>query len=144
MSRAHFAEASIIWSKEFLDTAGHRFRSGHDVYSVFILTHLVVERAREIMLWSWIVGTIGADDDTWGAEEGEKAWKTLGGDKSTEEIRITLPKRATLSPERLESLFREAGEEPPKETEYLICECHISTSNRLTHPLHSGNGCLPI
>jgi len=72
------------------------------------------------MLWSWVVGMIGADDDTWGTEEGEKAWKALGGDQSTEEIQVAVLQRATLSPERLETLFQEAGEEPPKETEYLL------------------------
>jgi len=144
MSRAHFAEASSIWSKEFLDTSGHRFRGGRDVYSAFLLTHLVVERAREIMLWSWIVGTIGADDDTWGSEEGKKAWKTLGGDENTEEIHVTLPRRASLSPERLETLFQEAGEEPPKETEYLLCKCCIPLSNPLTNHPHSGDGRVPI
>ena len=143
MSRAHFAEASSIWSKEFLDTSEHRFRGGRDVYSAFLLTHLVVERAREIMLWSWIVGTIGADDDTWGTEESEKAWKILGGDESTEEIRVTLPQRATLSPERLESLFQEAGEEPPKETEYLLCECCISPLNPSTHHPIAGMDAFP-
>lgn len=129
MCRAHFAEASSIWSKEFLETSEHRFRGGRDVYTAFLLTHLVVERSREIMLWSWIVGTIGADDDTWGTEETEKAWKILGGDESSEEVHVTLLQRTTLSPERLESLFQEAGEEPPKETEYLLCECCISPPN---------------
>lgn len=133
MSRMLFTEASSIWSEEFLDTSGHRFRGGRDVYSVFLVTHLVVERAREIMLWSWIVGTIGADDDTWGAEEGEKAWRILSGGESTEEIHVTLPQRATLSPERLESLFLEAGEEPPKETEYLLCEYYVSPPKPLAH-----------
>lgn len=135
MSRVLFAEASNIWFEEFLDTSGHRFRGGRDVYSVFLLTHLIVERAREIMLWSWIVGTIGADDDMWGAEEGKKAWEILGGDESTDEVHVTLPQRATLSPERLESLFMEAGEEPPKETEYLLCKCGVSPPNPLTHYL---------
>jgi len=144
ISRALFAEVSSIWSKEFLDTSGHRFRGERDVYSVFLFTHLVVERAREIMLWSWIVGTIGADDDTWGAEEGEKAWKILRGDESTEEIHVTLPQRATLSPERLESLFLEAGEEPPKETEYLLCACYVSPPRPLAHHLYSVDGCFPI
>jgi hypothetical protein len=144
MCRAHFAEASSIWSKEFLDTSGHHFRNGRDVYSAFLLTHLVVERAREIMLWSWVVGMIGADDDTWGTEEGEKAWKALGGDQSTEEIQVAVLQRATLSPERLETLFQEAGEEPPKETEYLLCESCVSPSNSLAHPFHSGDGCCPL
>ena len=125
MSRAHFAEASSIWSEEFFDTAGHRFRGERDVYSAFLLAHLVVERAREIMLWSWIVGTIGADDDTWSAEENKKAWKILGGDENTDEVHVALLQRSTLSPERLESLFQEAGEEPPKETEYLFCESAV-------------------
>jgi hypothetical protein len=144
MSRALFAEASSIWSEEFLDTSGHCFRGGRDVYSVFLLTHLIVERAREIMLWSWIIGTIGADDDTWGTKEGEKAWKILGGDESTEEIHVTLRQRATLSPERLESLFLEAGEEPPKETEYLLCEYCCSSPKPLAHHLHSVDGCFPV
>jgi Stealth protein CR3, conserved region 3 len=126
MSRAHFAEVSSIWFQEYLDTSKHRFRGGRDVYSAFTLTHFVVERAREIMLWSWIVGTIGADDDTWGVKEGEKAWVILGGDENTKEIRVTLRPRSTLSPERLESSFQEAGEEPPKETEYLICQYCVS------------------
>ena len=133
MSRVHFAEASSIWFEEFLDTSEHRFRGGRDVYSAFLHTHLIVERAREIMLWSWIVGTIGADDDRWGAEEGEKAWKILGGDESIEEVHVTLPQRATLSPERLESLFLEAGEEPPKETEYLLCKCYVFPPKLLAH-----------
>ena len=143
MSRVLFTEASGIWFEEFLDTSGHRFRSGRDVYSVFLVTHLVVERAREIMLWSWIVGTIGADDDTWGAEEGERAWRLLGGDESTEEIPVTLPQRATLSPERLESLFLEAGEEPPKETEYLLCECCVFLLKPLAHHLKAWMDAFP-
>jgi len=50
----------------------------------------------------------------------KKSWEILGGDDSTEEIHITILQRATLSPGRVDSLFQEAGELPPKETEYFF------------------------
>ncbi|KAH7104304.1 hypothetical protein BKA62DRAFT_502361 [Auriculariales sp. MPI-PUGE-AT-0066] len=47
-----------------------------DLHTVFGIAHFVMERHREVLLWSWVVGRIGAHDGIFNVDE---AWKALGG-----------------------------------------------------------------
>lgn len=44
----------------------------------FLATHYTIERWREALLWSWIVGRIGGDEDEWGEKERARAVEELG------------------------------------------------------------------
>jgi len=47
-----------------------------DVHTTFGLGHFVMERHREALLWSWVVGRIGDPD---GHFDADQAWSALGG-----------------------------------------------------------------
>ncbi|KZT67094.1 hypothetical protein DAEQUDRAFT_729508 [Daedalea quercina L-15889] len=76
-------ELSAVWPGAFAASALHRFREtagGHgDVNTMFLSAHFVVERAREALLWAWVVGTLGGRADEWGPGEAQRAWRALGG-----------------------------------------------------------------
>ncbi|KAF8893659.1 hypothetical protein CPB85DRAFT_1257536 [Mucidula mucida] len=71
-------EASLAFGKEFAATPLSTFRGsgGFEVNTVFLCTHWVIERKREALLWSWIVGKWGGVLDK---ERKEGMWRELGG-----------------------------------------------------------------
>ncbi|KAG8814552.1 hypothetical protein FRC17_001079 [Serendipita sp. 399] len=72
-----------------------------DAHVMFLFTHFVVERSREGMLWSWIVASLGTDEDEFGEEQRETAWRVLTKDvevdADTEETMVEHPQRGTRS-----------------------------------------------
>lgn len=76
-----------IWEDELGETASHPHRTSDappivgampDVSTTFIHTHYIVERWREALLWSFVVGRIGGLNDEWGDDEISRAWEELG------------------------------------------------------------------
>ncbi|KAJ2967277.1 hypothetical protein NUW54_g13549 [Trametes sanguinea] len=82
--------------------------------------HYIVERAREALLWAWVVGRIGTLDDGWGDAEAERAWTELGGvlaGVGSEEVHVQSYRRDTLDPNRVYKNLREAGYNTDTRTE---------------------------
>ncbi|GJJ08162.1 hypothetical protein Clacol_002370 [Clathrus columnatus] len=118
-------EAAHIWEKELKETASHRFRGMRgpetglwDVHTTFMLPHIIVERWREALLWSWVIGKIGGMNDEWTRVEKNQAWAELGGLPSTSKIHVHLSKRGTLENDRVMSVLAESGEGMSTRTRY--------------------------
>ncbi|KAI0671047.1 hypothetical protein C8Q78DRAFT_973893 [Trametes maxima] len=128
VSFAMLQELALIWPEEIAKTATHPFRETvrgeGDFYQMFVHAHFIVERAREAMLWTWVVGRIGGLDDSWGADEASRAWGELGGlkagDDSAHELHVEAYPRETLDPERVKATLSGAGYDPNSRTEYLF------------------------
>ncbi|KAG8916073.1 hypothetical protein FRC01_003395 [Tulasnella sp. 417] len=94
-------EISRIWEDDLSRTASHRFRSrtseDPDVHIAFLMSHYVVERWREMLLWSYIVGSIGSDDDTWTHEHHRRIWRDLGANFEDQAIDVLRQPRDTLN-----------------------------------------------
>lgn len=114
-------EVATIWSSEFAETSSHRFRGERDVYTTFLHGHYIVERWRELLLWSWIVGRIGNDDDSLGEEERTRLWIETGGSENLNEFLVLLKMRSTLEKQRVKEALEDAGEQQPAATEYIFC-----------------------
>ncbi|KAI9064662.1 hypothetical protein FKP32DRAFT_1648980 [Trametes sanguinea] len=124
LSAAIVHELALVWPTEIAATATHRFREtegGHgDFYLMFVHAHYIVERAREALLWAWVVGRIGTLDDGWGDAEAERAWTELGGvlvGVGSEEVHVLSCRRETLDPHRVYRNLREAGYNTDTRTE---------------------------
>ncbi|KAF8317669.1 hypothetical protein DL93DRAFT_2110386 [Clavulina sp. PMI_390] len=77
---------SGTFREALLTTGQHTFRGqytnhlGHDdAYAAFLLTHHIMERWREILLWSWAVGRVGGRSNEWTDAECTTAWIEVGG-----------------------------------------------------------------
>lgn len=116
----------MMWPGSFARTATHRFREtmagDGDVNSMFMHSHFVVERAREALLWAWIVGRIGGLDDTWGEREGRQAWTELGGTWGENSLLVQSGHRETLVKKRVEQALKASGLKPQSLTSYAFCE----------------------
>lgn len=117
-------EAARIWEKEFQETANHRFRGTRgpsglwDVHTTFLLPHLLVERWREALLWSWVVGRVGGMNDEWSSAEKNQAWSELGGVSGTSKIDVYLSERKTLDESRVSATLSGSGEAVSQRTRY--------------------------
>lgn len=123
-------EIHTSWPAHFHNTSLHSFRSpayaDPDVSTTLLQTHYVVERWREALLWSFVVGRVGGDHDVWGQAEMERAWRELGGVRGEESLSIKRAPRATL--ESMEAFWQ--GEQGPRvpegHTTPEFCECASS------------------
>ncbi|KZT11759.1 uncharacterized protein LAESUDRAFT_754314 [Laetiporus sulphureus 93-53] len=120
VSRALLLEANAIWTSAFARSASHLFRETAgpgmpvDINTMFLHGHFIVERAREAMLWAWVVGRVGGMEDDWGVPEARRAWEELGGAWDGEgpigrEIAVRSGHRETLVRERVEDTLRSSG-----------------------------------
>ncbi|KAI0927538.1 hypothetical protein AcV5_008051 [Taiwanofungus camphoratus] len=123
-SLALLHEMSVIWPDAFARTATHLFRETQngdgDVNTMFMLTHFIVERAREALLWSWVVGRIGGVDDSWGEQEAAQAWRELGGVSNETSILVQSEMRQTLEKGRIEKVLRDSGYKGQSRTSYIF------------------------
>ncbi|KAI0952888.1 hypothetical protein AcW1_007251 [Taiwanofungus camphoratus] len=123
-SLALLHEMSVIWPDAFARTATHLFRETQngdgDVNTMFMLTHFIVERAREALLWSWVVGRIGGVDDSWGEQEAAQAWRELGGVSNETSILVQSGVRQTLEKGRIEKVLRDSGHKGQSRTSYIF------------------------
>lgn len=118
----HFMrEIESIWSEEFTLTASHSFRNNlnqkpptPDIYPGFMMVHYAVERWREALLWSFIVASLGGDDDEW---DGDSAWSALGS-HGIEHMVVQRGPRNTL--DQLDVTL--ARQEFNPKTQYVYCK----------------------
>ncbi|KAF7972373.1 hypothetical protein HWV62_18078 [Athelia sp. TMB] len=128
LSRTLLAEVAEMWPAEMRRTRAHRFRGmglgawgeGGDAYSVFLGVHLGVERWRESLLWSFVVGRIGGDDGQWGEAERESAWAAVGGVDGEAEVRVLLTRRRSTDVGRVKGVMRKAGYAWSERTHYVF------------------------
>ncbi|KAI0823219.1 hypothetical protein BC628DRAFT_1325337 [Trametes gibbosa] len=124
VSFALLQEIALVWPDEIAKSATHAFRETEggdgDFYQMFIFAHFTVERAREALLWTWIVGRVGGLDDSWGDAEATQAWRELGGLKDGAELRVHAYPRETLASDRITAYLKEAGYETGIRTEYFF------------------------
>lgn len=141
-----------VWSDEFAATARHKFRGERgDAYMMFGFVHFVVERHREALLWTYIVGRIGGDRDEWGPEQWRRVWTVLGGGGNTvndpvvggRTVTVHVTERKTLAEERVGAAFNATGDALGG-TQYLFCElCGFFRSARSTRKRITNNSPSP-
>ncbi|KAJ7208651.1 hypothetical protein GGX14DRAFT_521572 [Mycena pura] len=127
-------EASRAFGGAFAATPLSRFRGAHfaprewEVNTVFLATHFVIERHREALLWSWVVGKWGARARAGGVlGGGAKAamWAELGGADGAAELRLGKTTRRTMG--ELENNLRRAESRPP-----LVADSRAETTTTYT------------
>jgi len=117
-------EISQVWSSQIATVATHPFRetkSGEsDISMMFMMVHFVVERWREALLWTWVVGKHGGLDDSWGEEEIGRAWADLGGapDRAYK-LTVKAGRRDTMNTERVSTNLRASGLKQVDQTRYM-------------------------
>lgn len=73
-----------------------------------------------MLLWSWVIGSVGGDNDEW---EVRRAWRELGGVIGGTEVNVTRSTRKTLD--------LDAQRVPLDKTSYAFCESlHIQRTRR--------------
>jgi len=117
-------EISQIWRDEITRTSHRPFREtiggdGH-FHMFFFLAHYVVERWREGLLWSFIVGRIGGLDDSWGPREASLAWVEIGGSPGEATALVQPKPRSSLENERIEATLRDSGFSETRKTRYAF------------------------
>lgn len=100
-------ELNLIWPEAFNETANHELRGdvqSPDVSTTFLAIHYQVERWREALLWSWVIGRLGQSDDKWTTAQADQAWKELGGHPDEERIIVNRAARQTLDKGRIRAM----------------------------------------
>ncbi|CAG7849530.1 SubName: Full=Uncharacterized protein {ECO:0000313/EMBL:CCA71576.1} [Serendipita indica DSM 11827] len=108
-----------------------------DAHVMFLFTHFVIERSREAMLWSYVVATLGDDDDAFGDAQRSRLREMLKSANATERVLessgstgdnveagrkaydVVVERRKTMEPWRVEWTLREVGDKL-KGSEYLF------------------------
>ena len=124
-------EIDTIWADQWARTASHPFRETQggdsDPSIMFMLVHFTIERWREALLWSWVVGKHGALDDSWTQESTDAAWADLGGRPGEFVADVRARPRETLNPARVEENLRRSGLTQPDYTRYEFCKYSFET-----------------
>ncbi|KAF9027189.1 hypothetical protein BDZ89DRAFT_1160874 [Hymenopellis radicata] len=105
-------ETMLAFPKEFSSTPLSRFRGSHDeceVNTVFLCTHWVIERKREVLLWSWIVAKWGRE----GMLDQAAMWREMGGTDGDDDITLDFEKTRTM-PDEMDRQFSLAGLRSPR------------------------------
>nr|VWO99700.1 Uncharacterized protein [Ganoderma boninense] len=113
ISFAILQELALVWPDAIAKTGTHAFRETEngdgDFYQTFMFAHYLVERSREALLWTWVVGRIGGTDDSWGELEAERAWVEIGGAPENMEVRVDSGLRDTLKADRIGTHLKDEG-----------------------------------
>ncbi|KAF7288869.1 hypothetical protein MIND_01402700 [Mycena indigotica] len=112
-------EALLAFGKPFAATPLSQFRGSHfasrewEVNTIFLASHFVIERHREALLWSWVVGKWGGVIGVLDAETKFKMWVEMGGESMGKTmLNLKEAKRTTLAD--VERNLRRAGVKPPR------------------------------
>jgi hypothetical protein len=109
-------EMSLTFGSYFAATPFSQFRGSHnapeelEVNTIFMATHFVIERHREALLWSWIVGKWGGQRGVLGRDQKKRMWRELGG-REGDTLNLLKATRSTM--EDLELNMWMAGVKPP-------------------------------
>lgn len=87
-----------------------------------MLVHFVIERWREGLLWSWVIGKHGGLDDSWTQTIADGAWKELGGQLGHAKIDVRARLRETMNPDRVEENLRTSGHDQVDSAKYQFCQ----------------------
>lgn len=90
---------------------------------MFLMVHFIVERWREALLWSWVVGKHGGLDDSWSEEQSAVAWQELGGpaDDWVSLLPVKASPRDTLNSDRVSKNLKSSGLKQTDPTVYSFC-----------------------
>ncbi|KAJ7750763.1 hypothetical protein B0H14DRAFT_2981816 [Mycena olivaceomarginata] len=120
-------EAALAFGEAFAATPLSRFRGEHfaprewEVNTIFLATHFVIERHREALLWSWVVGKWGSQARMSGMlDEKTKVamWAELGGRDGKSEINLRMATRKTM--QDIEPNLKRAEIKPPRAPKSLL------------------------
>jgi Stealth protein CR3, conserved region 3 len=123
-------ELTSIWAEQIDATASRPFRgTSHglgDLYMSFLVTHFIVERWREALLWTFVVAKIGSADGVWGEAEAQSAWQAVGGATGSIETKVLRGERETLEFGRVRRILEKGGHGDQtfnsRRTTYVFCE----------------------
>jgi hypothetical protein len=139
LSKPMMYEMHAIWANAFAEAAKRRFRetaTGRfgDLNTSWMSSFLLIERARESMLWVWAVANLGGTDGVWGAAERDKVRAILAfaplsngttvARRTFDEPRTALVRRVvrgTIALETIKTAFEGFGEQGPEATHYRWC-----------------------
>ncbi|KAJ7779505.1 hypothetical protein DFH07DRAFT_730162 [Mycena maculata] len=113
-------EMSLAFGSYFAATPLSQFRGSHkapgelEVNTIFMATHFVIERHREALLWSWIVGKWGGQRGVLDRELKRGMWRELGGHEG-DALQLRRPKRSSM--DDIESNMRTAGVRSPRSSD---------------------------
>jgi 3-O-alpha-D-mannopyranosyl-alpha-D-mannopyranose xylosylphosphotransferase len=111
-------EAQIIWSEEMSLSAIRGFRISKrgegDIATVPLVQWLRMERWREALLWTWIVGKMGGIDGVWTEDAKDELKRVLGvfGDSD----KVTVPRKKRATKDEVPKLVDQVGWKQPKQT----------------------------
>ncbi|KAJ7433616.1 hypothetical protein B0H11DRAFT_2259232 [Mycena galericulata] len=109
-------EMSLAFGSFFAATPLSQFRGSHnapnelEVNTIYMATHFVIERHREALLWSWIVGKWGRNLGVLDGDQKKRMWRELGG-REGDTLKLPRAKRSTM--EDLELNMWMAGVQSP-------------------------------
>ncbi|KAJ7646076.1 hypothetical protein DFH06DRAFT_1211076 [Mycena polygramma] len=110
-------EMSLTFGSYFAATPLSQFRGSHnaqeelEVNTIFMATHFVIERHREALLWSWIVGKWGGRPGMLSRDQKKRMWRELGG-REGDKLNLNKATRSTMGD--LEFNMWMAGVQPPR------------------------------
>lgn len=129
-------EASILFAHELTLALTRGFRESKrglaHMEMACLVTHLRVERWREALLWSWVVGRVGGADGVWGEEARQEVRKVLGRVDGVDGVKVLVEKDNRTPLEDMIGLTERAGWEAPQRSQYLFCESFRQPSSSLT------------
>lgn len=117
-------EAQIIWSEEMSLSAIRGFRISKrgegDIATVPLVQWLRMERWREALLWTWIVGKMGGIDGVWTEEAKVELKRVLGiwGNSGT----VVVPRKKRATKDEAPRLVDQVGWKQPKQSWMAFCK----------------------
>lgn len=161
LSHPLLLETNAIWRDDYDFSSKRRFRetSGGkvgDLNTAWLSSWLLVERARESVLWVWAVARIGGQDGVWGKAERAEVKRMLGWEEAVvvqdetasnwtstladaSETRalgsklasVKQVERETLEVSKVDAAFEALDEKGPLATKYYWCESQRDFCSRL-------------
>lgn len=126
VSLSFLREITMMWPDAIAAAGSHTFRetvSGQgDASMLFLLSHFVVERWREALLWSWVVAKHGSIGDEWSAQTMQAAWAELGAGEEQREFEVRAGWRETIEDRRTKAFLRASGHTHSDKTQYRFCK----------------------
>jgi 3-O-alpha-D-mannopyranosyl-alpha-D-mannopyranose xylosylphosphotransferase len=118
-------EASIMFAEDLSISTTRGFRESlrgkADIEMAALASWLRIERWREALLWTWIVGKIGRGEGVWG-EESRVAIQELFGDALAQGINVKIRKGPRKTVEDAQAYMEEMGLEGPMKTKIKFCK----------------------
>lgn len=143
------SEIKQIWASDIDETRQQKFPKvlGHEgsFNTQFAMSHFIIERWREGLLFSWIVGKIGGDHDEWDLAIALKELKAVEPETTSDtELVISGYDRDTMVNDRIGEVFKSQGYDKGQTTYgfsmYRSCCCFWWSD----HFANSKHGRLPL